>query len=60
MKEEEAKKEYTKLLKLCGMGYYKKLESGKDVTPIPDNLLSLLDDARDNWVKSKQLTTTKE
>lgn len=53
MTEQEAKKEYTKLLKFCGMGYYKKLEAGKDVPPIPDNLLQLMDEARDRWVKIK-------
>ena len=47
----EARKKYTDLLKFCGMGYYKKLEAGKDVPPIPDNLLSKLDKARSEWIK---------
>lgn len=54
MTEQEAKKEYTKLLKFCGMGYYKKLEAGKDVDPIPSNLLEKLDKAREQWIVSKK------
>jgi len=53
MTEQEARKEYTKLLKFCGIGYYKKIESGKAVDPVPENLLYKLDTARSNWIELK-------
>lgn len=50
MTKDEAKKRYTRLLKFCGTGYYKKLESGKQVDPIPDNILIKLNEARSLWI----------